>query len=79
LQLQALKDFKVLRFCSTLEKDDDKYQFKIQGTNKVNGKEAEYEKKVSVANFYDSKGYLHRYKVKEFLDESISQFIKKRQ
>lgn len=51
-----------------MEDYDDMYQFKISAKDPKTNKECTLEKKISVTEIYDVKGYQHRYKVKEFLD-----------
>mmetsp|Transcript_14162 Transcript_14162/g.24071 ORF Transcript_14162/g.24071 Transcript_14162/m.24071 type:complete len:84 (+) Transcript_14162:409-660(+) len=64
-----------LKFVSTLEDYDDKFKFKISTLDKPNGRNnVELEKSISVTEIYDDKGYQHRYKVKEFLEEALSSF-----
>ena len=59
-----------MKFDSKLEDYSDKYKFNIK-LSKPGKKSINLSSTLSVTDFYDDKGYLHRYKVKEFLDASL--------
>ena len=52
---------------------DDKYQFSIEATD-PQGKPIRSESSISVIEFYDCKGYQHRYKIRDFLEAQIQRF-----
>ena len=63
--MKQFKDQKIV-FKSKIRDYTDKYEFSIQ-IDKVN-----LFQEHSVTEFYDEKGYLHRYKVREMLDSAIN-------
>ena len=74
--ISKLKDYQRVRFSSDLDTSGDcKYKFKIEAGNESTGNKIEVTKEISVTQFYDEGGYLHRYKVKEMFDETITKFI----
>ena len=62
------KDIRKIKFISVLEDYSDKFTLKIETVGK---KHTEFARTISVTQFYDEKGYMHRYKVKEFLEECL--------
>ena len=74
--ITKLKDYQTVRFSSDLDTTGDcKYKFKIEASHQSTGGKIEVGKECSVTQFYDEGGYLHRYKVKEMFDETITKFI----
>ena len=77
IQLNSLKAAKEVRFCSVIEPNDHHYNFKIERVMK-NGETISYDLQYPVNEFYDSLGYLHRYKVKSMFDDHLAKFISKK-
>ena len=74
--VSKLKDYQRVRFSSDLDTTGDcKYKFKIEASHSNNGGKIEVVKEFPVTQFYDEGGYLHRYKVKEMFDETMTKFI----
>jgi hypothetical protein len=48
---------------------------KVQARSESKSKAIEVEKRYDITTFYDEGGYLHRYKVKEVVDEVIQKVI----
>lgn len=79
--INTLKDFQKVRFSSELDTSKKvgtcDYLIHIVSEDKGSNKSINVEKRVSVTDFYDEKGYLHRYKVREFFDDLMKAFINK--
>ena len=59
-----------IKFGSNIPDYTDKYKFKIELTaDKANT--ITVSSTMLVTDFYDEKGYLHRYKVRDFLNDNI--------
>ena len=72
-----MTDFSRLEFVSVLDEDKQNpkervYSLNIKMTPKKGGKVTNMSKILPLVEAYDNKGYLHRYIVKEFLDESLT-------
>ena len=48
---------------------------KVQARSGSKGKSIEVEKRFDITTFYDEGGYLHRYRVKEALEEVLQKVI----
>ncbi len=75
--VSKLKEYQRVRFSSDLDTTTDqcKYKLKIEGLHNTTSNKIEVTREVPVTTFYDEGGYLHRYKVKEIFDETITKFI----
>lgn len=51
------------------------YKIKVEGLHNTTSAPIEVTRSVPVTTFYDEGGYLHRYKVKELFDETLTKFI----
>jgi hypothetical protein len=77
-KINALKEYQKVRFSSDLDttkKQEAWYIFKVSARSESKGKTLEVEKRFDITTFYDEAGYLHRYKVKERLEEVIQKLI----
>ena len=77
LQINALKDFPVIRFISSFDTTDATYHLKLESQSDK-GHSALFETKYVVSKFYDEYGYLHRYVVRDIVEEAIQGLIKRR-
>lgn len=71
--MNALKDFKMIRFSSKFDPTSNKcpdYELTIKSENNK-GQQISNETKYPITSFYDEFGYLHRYVVKENINEAI--------
>jgi hypothetical protein len=76
--LNALKEYQKVRFSSDLDskrKQEAWYVIKVQARSDSRGKSIEVEKRFDITTFYDEGGYLHRYRVKEALEEVLQKVI----
>ena len=76
--LNALKEYQKVRFSSDLDstrKQEAWYVIKVQARSDSKGKSIEVEKRFDITTFYDEGGYLHRYRVKEALEEVLQKVI----
>lgn len=64
-------------FSSTFEVSDATYHLKLESQNDK-GQSIMNENKYPVTKFYDDYGYLHRYVVRDVVEEAIQGFIRKR-
>lgn len=71
-----MQKVKKIRFCSTFTEQHE-YNFKIESTDTKSSTPALYEQKYPITQFYDDKGYLHNYKVKEMFETHLQKFINK--
>ena len=72
-----MADFSRLEFVSVLDEDKQNpkervYSLNIKMTPKKGGKVTNMAKTLPLVEAYDNKGYLHRYIVKEFLEEALT-------
>jgi hypothetical protein len=77
-KINALKEYQKVKFSSDLDtskKQEAYYVIKVTATSSSKSKTIEVEKRFDVTTFYDENGYLHRYKVKERLEEVIQKLI----
>ena len=76
--INAVKDFQRVVFSSSFDSEHGaNYELKIESTNSK-GNTIKIEQKFPVTTFYDELGYLHRYKVREAVEEALQKFIKTR-
>ena len=75
--ISKMKEYQRVRFSSDLDTTDKdcKYQIKVEGIHNTTGAKIEVNKEIAVTAFYDEGGYLHRYKVKEMFDETLTKLI----
>ena len=71
-----MANFSQLEFVSVLNEDSSHkneriYELTIKMTSKKGGKMSNLNKKLPLTELYDAKGYLHRYIVKEKLDDVL--------
>ncbi len=62
-------------FSSSFDTTDALYHLKVESTNST-GKSLSFETKQPVTKFYDECGYLHRYLVRDLVDEAIQGFVR---
>jgi hypothetical protein len=72
-----MKDYQRIVFSSTFDSTDAIYTLKMQSKD-GKGKSVDYETKHAVTKFYDEYGYLHRYVVRDLVEEAIQGFIRMR-
>ena len=76
--INALKEYQKMRFSSDIDtvtkKGEAVYIVKVKAIS-AKGQTFEVEKRFQVTTFYDEGGYLHRYKVKEALEEVLQKVI----
>jgi hypothetical protein len=75
--ISKMREYQKVRFSSDLDTThkDCKYKLKVEGIHNSTGAKIEVNKEVAVTTFYDEGGYLHRYKVKEMFDETLTKLI----
>jgi hypothetical protein len=72
--MDSLKVYQKVRFSSdidTSKKQEAWYVIKVQARTENNDKKIEVEKRYDLSTLYDEGGYLHRYKVKEAVEEVL--------
>ena len=76
--MNAIKDFQRIVFSSAFDPENGtNYELKIESTSNT-GQHIHTEAKLAVTMFFDEFGYLHRYKVREALEETLDKFVKSR-
>jgi len=55
-----------------MEDYSEDYKFKVNIKRSEGMKEIHMEKNIKITSVYDDKGYMHRYIIKEFLDEVLT-------
>ncbi|CDW82637.1 microsomal signal peptidase subunit [Stylonychia lemnae] len=79
-KINALKTFPRIVFTSQFNPDIDyNYTLKLESTDeKAKNQSISHEHKLAITKFYDQYGYLHKYIVRDFLDEALNALIKKK-
>ena len=75
-QMSSLKNYQRIRFCSDIKVYDHFYFQKIEGDS-ARGEKLVTEQKIDIGEIFDEKGYLHRYKVRDFFNNHLQAFMKR--